>query len=356
MNRVSLAKRLKAGSSPSTNPEPDASPKPDSDDRSKPKSKSNNGASTSLEDLSATRPKREDRRRDRDKDLDAADVANKRKGRADKRRPDGEQSFRLSVLTLGADRGLDGEAEDVQSSSKIPATVPRPARQQANTKSTAVNTSPAVTSSNKKGGKAHPRRGKVGRNQYTKDRDLAADSKAEGGRPSHSRDGEEMQVGGDASGPPFSNGSKPSKPKHLSFNRTSLNEIRKRVAGIGEFISRTQVELAGERTPPNGSSPSSGKSKTNPLPRPATSNGTSKLNNEIHDGEENNAAASPDGQDPDQVNEGESKDDGEDKQEAEILSSPNKENFRKMTSTEMMDVISRGIVLWQKDYGKWGEK
>jgi hypothetical protein len=112
------------------------------------------------------------------------------------------------------------------------------------------------------------------------------------------------------------------KVKQLNPNRTSMNELKKRVAGMMEFISRTQVELAGETTPPDGNAqPSSTPNLSRPgIMRTASVKGASKLRKEIDGSEE----------DP-KVEEG---------------------VFQTMSSNEMLDVLTRRLVHWQKDHGK----
>jgi len=101
-----------------------------------------------------------------------------------------------------------------------------------------------------------------------------------------------------------------------------MNELKKRVAGMMEFISRTQVELAGETTPPDGSAqPSSTPNLNRPgIMRMASVKGASKLRKEIDGSEEDS-----------KVEEG---------------------AFRTMSSNEMLDVLTRRLVHWQKDHGK----
>jgi hypothetical protein len=102
-----------------------------------------------------------------------------------------------------------------------------------------------------------------------------------------------------------------------------MNEMKRRVAAILEFISRTQVEMAGEHTPPAGGSSSSMTAATasalrgigEALPGYAMVNG--------------NGSSTGGGDERD---------------------------FGEMTSLEMMDILTRKLVLWQKEFGKYGEK
>lgn len=177
------------------------------------------------------------------------------------------------------------------------------------------------------------RRNKVGRNQYTRERDAAADARAEAARAVHSRDGD--GVNGEAVVQLLPNGSKPSKPKHMNPTRTSMNELRKRAAGILEYISRTQVEMAGERTPSGSQTPSKSSSRT-PGVKSSTLNGASKLGSEVQDNHSAHREVK-----------------GE---EGTAESNVVPEAFKQMNTLQMMDVLTREIVHWQQHHGKWGSK
>lgn len=116
----------------------------------------------------------------------------------------------------------------------------------------------------------------------------------------------------------------------MNPNRTSMNDLRKRAAGILEYITRTQMELAGGGTPSmkerSGSSTPSSRSRT------TAPNGTSKLSTEM------DKAEHPEGH------------------ELEALIGTDENTFRDLDSVQMMDVLTRGLMVWQKDFGKWGER
>lgn len=170
------------------------------------------------------------------------------------------------------------------------------------------------------------------------------DPKIDTPQPSHSRDSDEVHsAGNEINGLIPGNGSKAAKPRQMNPNRTSMGDLRKRAAGILEYITRTQVELAGEKTPPNGANHpliinqalaatiSHSSAGRPPLGRAVSVNGASKLSR-VFDG-------------------------GEDKLEMEKRKMGVDESvFRQMSSVQMMDVLTREIVHWQKDFGKWGDK
>ena len=220
---------------------------------------------------------------------------------------------------------------------KNPPSTTRTARQPANPKGATSAASPsAAPTALQKRGKGSLRRGKLGRNQYTRDRDSVAGSRSDVGG---SREGEGSNNGGRDQ--LLSNGSKPSRPKVMSISRTSINEMRKRAAGILEFISQTQVEMAGEKTPPKVNGQNEGQ-EAKSTPRISAPSEPRKLSQEVpHDdaqGESSQVPKSPPSE--------------KDRDGARV----NETDFKEMNSREMMDVLSREIVLWQMDHGKYGEK
>ena len=118
---------------------------------------------------------------------------------------------------------------------------------------------------------------------------------------------------------------KPSKPRHMNPNRTTMNDMKRRVAGILEFISHTQVEMAALDPPlaaaikkaiPDNDSASAEMSKAPPqpvLPVP--------FSDAVRD-----------------------------------MDNVEEEVFGALTSIEMMEVLTRKLMRWQGEYGKWGDK
>ena len=106
-----------------------------------------------------------------------------------------------------------------------------------------------------------------------------------------------------------------------------MNDMKRRVAGILEFISHTQVELAGTG-PPSMTTKSSTSSNT-----PPDSNGEGQNGNSRGDisGKAVNAAL-------------------------EDLDAIDETAFAALSSLEMMEVLTRRLMKWQGEYGKWGEK
>ena len=109
---------------------------------------------------------------------------------------------------------------------------------------TPVHPPPGSTSHRKGGRPPNARKGKLGKNQYTKDRDPPDDDQSPG--RSQSRDitrGDEN--GHSASNRGSINESKVGKSKGGN-SKVSFTDMRRRVAAILDFIARTQLEMAGE--------------------------------------------------------------------------------------------------------------
>ncbi|KAB8556621.1 hypothetical protein FH972_025658 [Carpinus fangiana] len=274
--------------------------------------RSHNGGSKKARGAAAqAQREREARDQEKERERVRAEAAGRRKGRAERRHAD--------------------ESEPPEDISK---TIPPPNKKDAKFNKSTTN---RITQSNaaapmKK--TMRPKRGRIGRNQYTRDReDDNRDS------PPTSRDSDGAGPNGDGAMVLLPNGSKPARPRYINPNRTSMNELRKRAAGILEFISRTQVEIAGEITPSAGHTTPTVAGET---PRPGNEKGVpgtgaSKLSNEI--GED--ASVEHD------IVEDEST--GRDTGVDESI-------FKEMSSVQMMDVLTRQIVLWQKLHGKYGER
>ena len=178
----------------------------------------------------------------------------------------------------------------------------------------------------------------MGRNQYTKDRDLPAEIPITTISPARSNDSHDAENGtshlnGSSTGSGFadSNGfGKPSKPRLMKLGRTSMNDMKRRVAGILEFISHTQVEMAAVGPP---STAKSSTSANTPLDSNGDRNdgrgGSSK--HDMDSSKMVNAALAD-------------------------LDGINEQAFAALSSVAMMEVLTGRLMKWQAEYGKWGEK
>ncbi|KAI9716211.1 MAG: hypothetical protein M1828_000437 [Chrysothrix sp. TS-e1954] len=381
-------KRLKTnsdtGSSQQPNPEED-SEGDEQGDKSKVGSSRRPRGTTSQ-----TQQDMETRRMEKLKERERQEAANKRKGRAERRRADDSEppedtpkpTTTTTTTTTSKPTNSAAKSTRAQQSAIKQPFLPPPA--------------PPQSTSHRKITRPTGRKGKVGRNQYTRDRDALADARADSTRLPVSRDGDAS-----ASSPPepngagaatttalLSNGSKPAKPRHMNLNRTSMNEIRKRAAGIFEYLSSTQIAMAGaggvgagQSTPSDESSPprngaataataattaatAGSSTATRPrLLRGVSVNGASKLSHEIR-GDEDEDEPGPEPQPQPEA-------EPEQKEDEEIPNGGGGGNggnggsggqpmtddaFRKLSSRQMMDVMAREIVQWQGEFGKYGEK
>ncbi|KAI9852727.1 MAG: hypothetical protein M1838_005922 [Thelocarpon superellum] len=294
----------------------------------------------------AARNHREKELREREKERERADAAGRRKGRAERRRGDDSDPSdeyppsRPASTKDGVDR--NSHPPELPSSSQPPPETPP-------SHVAPVNHTSSHTPTHRKTGRPPARRGRVGRNQYTRDRDMRNEPHGErdGSREREgSRDGRREGANGTNGHTSHHHGanggeaSKPSKPKYLHPQRTSINEMKRRVAAILEFISRTQVEMAGEQTPPSGSSETATATLLRGLASelPAiTGNGRggsgTKGSNATHSNGTGNGHGGGDG-----------------------VQALDERDFTQLSSLEMMDVLTRKLVLWQKEFGKYGEK
>ena len=165
---------------------------------------------------------------------------------------------------------------------------------------------------------------RIGRNQYTKDRDIptsglfnsldpnAGDTRASRGR-SRSRSAVrdiDSPYGGTVNGGAGDSSSRLSKIKHLNPNRTSMNEMKKRIAAIMEYVNRVEDEM----------------------------NRQSGLNSAIHEGSSSTADSAstfvPD----------------EYKTVAVIGAEI---DFSTLNSKEMVRVLKARLVAWEDEYGRY---
>lgn len=205
---------------------------------------------------------------------------------------------------------------------------------------------PPPRQATRKSGRPPARRGgRLGRNQYTRDRDMNGDGINSPNSPhgGHYRDNGRDSPGIGGTNGVLANGAdagKGGKARHLNPHRTSMNEMKRRVAAILDFISRMQVEMAasGETiTPPdNNTNGNNGSSSRASLIKGVQEQLGSLL---ATTGSEGASTASSTGSlaDYDATKERE-------------------KDFKELSSVEMMDVLTRHLLKWQQEYGKYGEK
>lgn len=118
----------------------------------------------------------------------------------------------------------------------------------------------------------------------------------------------------------------------MNPQRTTMNEMKRRVAAILEFISRMQVEMA-----------TAGESSSTPISNGDKPNGS--LPKAVADHLENGAPSIAN-----DVKESTPATDGVTEQVSK------EKDFKDLSSIEMMDVLTRHLLKWQQEYGKFGER
>lgn len=277
-----------------------------------------------------------------------ADPGNKRKGRSDRRRADGtttsspNSTILVSISNAHADTDSDPSEEmplaarsavtrtaaaaaaaaaatSSNSSHPAPADSPRLPTEPPPQQLSAPDTPPANPAPSRADRKRSHK--KKGRNQYTRDRDgNDEDSPAR----SVSRDIQKDDNGGGNSGggggsksAGADGGKSGTKNKGGMSSKVTMTDLKRRASALLDFISRTQVELAGETTPPGG-----------------------------EDAEEkpNGESSSPNGKQPD----------AEPERSAPAVvngDATQGKNFKDLGCMEMMDSLTRRLVKWQQEYG-----
>ncbi|KAL9598366.1 MAG: hypothetical protein Q9219_004528 [cf. Caloplaca sp. 3 TL-2023] len=258
------------------------------------------------------------REREEKRDQDRLVAAGRRKGRAERRR--GDEPDRLEEppprTTLSGGAGQHA----VKTPPGPPPGPPPP---------------PLKASHHKKTGRPPARRGRVGRNQYTRDRDRsdAPKNSQSAISPAHSQSSKEEHASPRVNGHSHETG-KPTRSRHTNPGRTSMIEMKRRVAGILEFISRTQVEMAAEipLAPKPHTATTLNASTAETLVTP------SKEEQEPTGGHERRLAWQ------------------QQKLIGTVTADLDFEQFQALTSVEMMEALTRKLMRWQGDYGKYGEK
>ena len=304
---------------------------------------------------------KEIREREEKRVRERADAAGRRKGRAERRRGDGKfrSLFQCRSRSVRLINLSDSEPSEEPLPNNTPSKDGEPSLPPAASQASPPNSTPIPKPSHhKKTGRPPARRGRVGRNQYTKDRDPRLDATNSPLR-SHSHSGDvdksprylgngngNTSAGNNHGWGPNADNGKPSKPRYMNPNRTTMNDMKRRVSGILEFISRTQVEMAaargrGEAITATKSS-SSLMNRTHSTATLAAANGGGKAATQPPDKQE--SGISGDVQDGDAVGEKPTRTDLD------------VEAFRNLSSVEMMEALTRGLMRWQGDFGKIGEK
>ena len=150
-------------------------------------------------------------------------------------------------------------------------------------------------------------------------RDQSNDANGQNGSPPHGARGAANGISGESG--------RSSRPKYHNPTRTSMNEMKRRVAAILEFVNRMQTERPSQRSSTGGSGRDS---KGGSTPNGHLGAHVSTVNSGLAQAVEAGlSAASSEG---------------------------NEKNFAEMAAGEMMKTLTKELVQWQSLYGKHGEK
>ncbi|TVY20964.1 putative histone deacetylase complex subunit cti6 [Lachnellula arida] len=281
--------------------EQEQTPQADSDDETS----GRQGAAKKIRGAAARNHREKELREEREKSRQEA--ATKRKGRAERRRvDDSDPSEELPLAArVSVAKSTEVAAQPLDPPILLQAAAPD-----------TPPPAPPPTSHRKGGRPPNARKGKLGKNQYTKDRD-AQEGYDHSPPRSQSRDIPRADDSGHTSGNKGSNSEgKPGKSKNTN-SKVAMGDMRKRVSAILDYISRTQLEMAGESM------------------SPATADVAQKTIRGIADGL------------PMIKVNGEN---GEGSKASEAGEESSKREFKDLTCLEMMDVLTRQLVKWQKEF------
>ncbi|KIX09456.1 uncharacterized protein Z518_00536 [Rhinocladiella mackenziei CBS 650.93] len=267
----------------------------------------------------AARNNREKESRDKQKEQQAAqraEAASKRNARSERRRGEGNNAAWDGVSRPVADGRID---------SPPPTPSLSPSKSAVSNGKVNADTPPSGRSNNnRKTGRPPARRGRLGRNQYTRDQANGEEGETPMRDASH-------DVNGSGRSPPGANGingesGRSSKAKTHPA-RTSLNEMKRRVAAILEFVAHMQTEGGTQTQHSSGSTSAKGANTPNGVK--SNNSPTANLAKAVEAG----------------LKEVNSKD-----EDTGVIMMDEKD-FGNMGSVEMMETLTRELVQWQSIYG-----
>lgn len=291
------------------------------------KKSSRNAARTQRE-----KAERDERREEQERKR--AEAASKRKGRAERRRADGTTTTATTIIVkiyeTDVDMDIDSDPSEEMplatraAASRITESVqpPEPPASSQPVPDTPPADQAPPSSNNNIKKKAAPQPKKKGRNQYTKDRDHLNEEtpvrsmSREIGREkedSHSRSHEASHKHN-------------SKSKGGMNSKITMTDLKRRANNLMEFITRTQLDLANEPLSEKNS-PRQGASEDATGEHHAQVNGVNGANGTLQLGGDSRLTATNGGG----------------------VVPPTKE-FKELTCVEMMDVLSRDLVKWQREF------
>ncbi len=143
-----------------------------------------------------------------------------------------------------------------------------------------------------------------------------------------------------------------SRPKYHHPNRTSMNEMKRRVAAILEFVSKMQGDKSSPNNSHGSSSGPSGSRTPNGLAQNSTNNGAGGSSTGSGSGSGGANGHVP--LQPAALLKGVEA--GLSISTAQVNGERAEKEFRAMASGEMMHVLTRDLIGWQNVYGKYGGK
>ncbi|KAK0749445.1 hypothetical protein B0T18DRAFT_105818 [Schizothecium vesticola] len=292
-----------------------------------------NGASKSRNGVSS-RPQRTEKPSEREeRERQRIEAANKRKGRAERRRADDSDpseelplaaraaAIKTGTSTTMVSNGMGSGPAATPAAATVTVTAavtapaepfnPPPAVEPPPPSQPTTDTpSPSVIQTRTERKRSHK---KKGRNQYTRDRDdedsPARSQSRDIQKEEHTPVGHNTKSGGD-----HGHGKGHGKAKGGMSSKITMTDMKRKAGALLDFISRTQVELAGEALPETSTS----SPKTNGVPAPIPGKSTEGAQ----------------GPSPSTVN-------GVD---------PGSKEFKELNCIEMMDTLTRRLVKWQQEY------
>ncbi|KAK4124908.1 hypothetical protein N657DRAFT_570466 [Parathielavia appendiculata] len=311
--KVETMKRQKTSSrsaSPSSDKNDEDSDEAELAGRSGASKSKSRSAATARNQRSEKASEREERERQR------AETANKRKGRADRRRAEDPSE----EAPLAARAAANKTAHAAGTSTAVTATAaevvrPPAAAEPPPTSNSAPDTPPTITAQGKADKKrSHKRRG---RNQSTRDRDTNEDESPPRSQSRDIQKEDHITSGGGKFGGDSSVKANP-KSKGGMSSKITMNDMKRRAAALLDFISRTQVELAGESVtgPAAGAVNSTGDGSAAAAKKPPS-------------------GAISDAPVPAPAGDGDAR---------------LEKDFKELGCMEMMDTLTRRLVKWQQQY------
>ncbi|KAL8899647.1 MAG: hypothetical protein Q9192_001472 [Flavoplaca navasiana] len=314
--------RTKSGSSASSNdkvaPRDDEVDVEEADATLSPSAKNIRGAAA------RNHRKKELREQEEKREKDRADAAGRRKGRAEKRR--GDESDPSEELPS---RNTSSKSVD-----QAPIAATPPATQ-------TTQPSQKGGSHHKRTGRPSARRGRVGRNQWTRDRDSQPNTSKNhdsNTSPSHSQNSKEgrnsPRVNGNGNNSHnVGNNDGASKPhlksRYTNPQRTSMIEMKRRVAAMLDFINQADRESATEVTLVSSRKTPASNGRTPPVRMPD------------EDQQQNHVARRNEGR----------KMPGNGKAVPSVDADLDPERFRTLEVAEMKEMMKKVMLDWQKEFG-----